>query len=840
MPFSPTASARLDRALPSARAILLAVATLLCAAPAEAQWTRQYPAVAPFGHQIYLEQEHLPILSSGPTYPAASPDGRTLAVAHQGWIWLLDLESRVATRLTSGVGLDARPRWSPDGGTLAFVRDEGDDTAIVLLTLSDRSERTIDTPAIDLDSEFTRDGRTLVYASARDGWLEPWTRDLETGADARLIPSSDPDAPRRQRVHRSARALADGRLVLLGSPGRESELRVMTPGDAADATGFVGERLTAQGWMVHFEPDVHPTESALVYGLADGNHVRLAVMDVDRPTFPRWLTPRGEKALFPTWSADGRHIYYVRADGARQFGLWRIGAAGGTPEPVAVERWDYGVPLGRLALAVRDAEGETAPARIAVANADGHPVVDPDGPTYVDNQNGPVYFYTDGREALDLPAGTYTVRATRGPFSRPASATVTVRAGQTERAALTVDEIWDARAAGYVSADHHIHLNASGVHELDLDDLLPLMLGERLDYAAPMAWNQYNRFVDADRIGDVARAPDGTTAMLSQEVRSDFHGHVGMIGASETYHPWFFGPGVPVYGDRDLSNGPVIPFAQDQGALPTYVHPADGDEDPFDLDNEAYFPYELVVDGVLADGLGLEVVCQWTSPYAAAAMWYRFLNIGRTMPATAGTDMMANFYRAPALGTARAFVPVTAETDGFDAAVRQVRAGRGFVTTGPAVLFRVGGSAPGAVTAGGRQRWALDVVSIRPVDRVEIVVNGEIVETLPGFAGDGQRQYEGEVDLPSGGWVAARAVGGETGWPTMAYAHFAHTQPVWIGERGSTEPQARRQAASDVLGALAHAERQFDEAYAGRVPPGLVARIAQARARLTALGAESR
>ena len=93
----------------------MAAAALLASAagPVCAQWTNQYPRVEGYGHHVYLEQEHLPILSSGPVYPAAAPDGKRLAFAHQGWIWVLDLDSRIARRITDGAAVDGRPRWSP-------------------------------------------------------------------------------------------------------------------------------------------------------------------------------------------------------------------------------------------------------------------------------------------------------------------------------------------------------------------------------------------------------------------------------------------------------------------------------------------------------------------------------------------------------------------------------------------------------------------------------------------------------------------------------------------------------------------------------------------------------
>lgn len=814
---------------------VLALAFVLVSVPASAQWERHYPEVEGYGHQLYLEQEHLPILSSGPVYPAPSPDGKTLAFAHQGWLWLLDIESGVARRLTNAGDIDSRPRWSPDGQRIAFVRDEGSDTGIVIITRDGKQLLTIDTPAIDLDPEFTRDGKALLYTSARAGNLDLWQRDLATGADEQLTKGS--------RVARAARTLADGRLVYqeAAGPGQGVRIRDLRPVSDAQGDTVEGEVLFEQGWMAHLSPDVHPTEHAIVYGVGEGNMVRLAVMDVDRPAYPRWLTAPDKKALFPAWSADGSHIYFVEADAQQQFHLMRIGAAGGAPEEVRIARWDYGTGMGDLAIAVRGADesdGKTdtpIAARVSITRADGHPVTNPAGSTFVDNQNGPVYFYIEGTTTLNVPAGEYRIVATHGPFSLPDTKTVRVVAGRETDAALDVQRIWDAHEAGYVSADYHTHLNGSGINELALPDLLLPMRGEDLDYGAPMAWNQYNRFIDADRIGQKASAPDGTTAWLTQEVRSDYHGHIGMIGATTPFQPWFFGPNVPVYGNRDLHNGLVNPFAKAQGALATYVHPVGGDTDPFADLAANPLPQELVIDGVLSDGIGLELVCQWTSPLGTAQAWYRFLNIGRAMPVTSGTDMMANFYRLPAIGTARSYVPATGAAEEYSAAVEQVRDGRGFVTTGPAILFEIDGQAPGDVVGSGTRDWSLDLISVGAVDRVEILVNGTVVQTLEGFEGKGRHTYRGSVDLPVGGWVAARAVGGETAWPVMSYTHFAHTQPVWIDHVGSTDPQAARAAAQDLLAALDFSEDNFRKSYGADIPPGLVTRIGEARSKLTAI-----
>ena len=80
----------------------------------QAQWTNRYPKIAGFSHHVYLEGYEMPTLGAGPTDPAASPDNAVLAVASRGWLWLLDLKTGEARRLTRGAGdRAARARREP-------------------------------------------------------------------------------------------------------------------------------------------------------------------------------------------------------------------------------------------------------------------------------------------------------------------------------------------------------------------------------------------------------------------------------------------------------------------------------------------------------------------------------------------------------------------------------------------------------------------------------------------------------------------------------------------------------------------------------------------------------
>ena len=136
----------------SLRLILLTL--LMFSLVTQAEWTNRYPKVDGQRHHIYLESYELPILSSGPKYPAASPDGQSLAFASNGWIWILDLKTNVAKRVTAGISIDGRPRWSPDSSRLAFVADTGTDSAITVLNIKTGDSLEIDTEKIENQSNI--------------------------------------------------------------------------------------------------------------------------------------------------------------------------------------------------------------------------------------------------------------------------------------------------------------------------------------------------------------------------------------------------------------------------------------------------------------------------------------------------------------------------------------------------------------------------------------------------------------------------------------------------------------------------------------------------------------
>lgn len=795
---------------------------------ANAQWINRYKKLDDFGHHTYLEQHELPILSHGPVDPAPGPDGRRLAFAAQGWIWLLDLETAVATRISDGAAVDARPRWSPDGKRLAFVRDTGKDTSVVVLDLESRREQIIGSPAIELDPEFSADGAYVFYTSGESGSLELHRHHLVSGTDEVLTAL--------RQVVRNARRLPEGAgLLYLHGSGAHRVLR--------ERQFLSGEDRIAHGETLayHLSADVHPDRRLIVFSAPIDNDYHLWTMDLDDPRVRHRLTEGAPYATLPAFSADGESVFYAELGTDRQFRLMRIPTHGGVPRPVTVQRWDYGTDTGSLQLALRDGAGNPLTGRVSIRAASGHPVAFHEDATYFDPQTGRHYFYVEGSTQLTLPKGRYIVEIARGPMVPVQRKTVQVRGGVGESLAVTLEAVWNAGEAGYVSADYHVHLNGDGHHRASHEHALRAMAGEDLDHLAPQSWNRWERRIDRDLLGR-RTSRGGRTVMQAQEVRSHFHGHVGVLGASEPYAPWFFGPGNPTLGNPDLTNGDVFAFAERNGAFATYVHPVVGDADPFaDLEGNR-IPLELVSDALLVDRVGFELICAWTSPLGNAQVWYRLLNVGRPVAAMSGTDSWVDFHRTPAPGTARNYVRIGEGAADVDSVLAAAAQGYGFLSTGPALLFRIGdGIAPGEVTGAGEQPWRVTLASTTAVDTLELVVNGRMVQRFEGVAAGESRTVEGQLTLPAAGWVAARAYATQPGqdtWPTMHARPFAHSSPIWIGEVGSSDPAARAAAAADLARAIDASSARAREAYGDRPMPRLHARFDSARAWLAEVAPE--
>lgn len=797
---------------------LILLPLMIISLVAQAEWTHRYPKVDGQRHHIYLESYELPILSSGLKYPAASPDGQSLAFASDGWIWVLDLDTNIAKRLTDGKAIDGRPRWSPDSSRLAFVTDTGTDSAIRVLNVVTGKYQIVDTAKIDLDPEFSADGQSLYLSSGKGGVLDIWEYHFSTGLFSKITALDGHS--------RNPRLSSDGTSLYfshLDWPERQIRRRSLV-----DGTETVLKTVSIAG---QFGFDIHPEKDILAYAWPVNDDLNLVVADLDNLEPFSNLTPGNAYVQGPAWSADGQTIYFSQPDKQQQFKLMAMSVYGGPAKEVSIKRWDWGQERTTIKV-VTKLKGKVTPARLSIKGPTGHPVASGQAATYFDSQNGEHYFYTDGSMEIEVPAGELNIQAVYGIMGVPVSVTATATRARSNRIIVPLEEVWNARAAGYRSADFHLHLNYDGPYRQVTSDIEPLVAGENLDLATPQAANLHNRLMDKEFSGDNLRTKAGGLIRFAQEVRAHFHGHIGVVGPSEFYFPWFWGPGYPKHNDGNLSNADVMKFVAAHGdSIGTYVHPIATNMDPFEGANAASIPLEFIPDAILSDNVGLELVCAWSDALGTSELWYRLLNIGRPVIAMAGTDMFVDFHRTPAIGTARVYAQQSQRKIQWSSFISAVKQGRSFVTNTPALLFSLNGQAqPGDVIASGKQSFTLDVASAVAFDKIEIVVNGAVVWSHPGLKGGESRQFSGELILPEGGWVAARAHGGETAWPLMDSYPFAHSSPLWINNIGSTDSKVKAKARLELLSALDQLQARAQQRYGDDKIETLIGRIESAKA----------
>jgi TolB protein len=848
--------------------LFLALA-LFAARPARAQFTNRYPKISGFNHQIYVEGYELPILNAGPADPAVSPDGRAIAVAAGGQLWIIPRATSgalgTARPLTRGRALDSRPAWSADGRRLAAVRDTGTDTQIIQIDVETALATgggvsvAVDTPAIDLDPAYSRDGRWLYYSSAAAGDLDLWRLELATGRRERL--TTDVGLELRPLP------LPDGRHVVFLTKQRGGADTVSLLDLAAGKA-----RVLSHQWIASLlRPALSPDGKRLALNLPDAASTadlwRLWVFDLDplgsadgkQGTLGAQValgTTVGDatlRPLTPAFSEDGSAVLFAAPDRGHRFHLYRAPLDGRPAEELVPPGWQR--PAGAtLTIRTLGRAGATPlPARLHIEDAEGHPLLPDSGIVRLDSQSGLTYLYSDGALTLPVPAGMVRVVAARGLATPAVRTEVTLKPGEARTISLTLTPLWSAAAAGYAAGDHHFHPNYGGPYAVGMPELVQALRAEELDVATPMAANLHNRLQDlalwqlqsraaARPTGRGADSQSRPIIEFAQEVRSHFLGHIGVTFVPTPFWPWYWGPGYPVYDRDDRPNADVLQDTRRRGGIAAYVHPV-ATREPFAYTEGkgvgAAIPLMLIADAVLGDLDALEVACLWSDEIGTAAIWQRLLTLGIPLALSAGTDAMINVHRNMAVGAARIYVrPRGALTrQSYEDALR---AGRSFVTTGPFLELTVDGKQPGeALPPGARTvEFSLRLAAAMPVDRVEVLVNGEVAfrssqGTL--LAAPGQTQLRGRLQLPAGGFVSARAVGEHMQWPGMDSYPFAQTGPVWIGPPGSVDPAAQRAAATELLRALDSAEARLRAAFTPEQAPRLHQRLAAARARLIAL-----
>ena len=304
---------------------------------------------------------------------------------------------------------------------------------------------------------------------------------------------------------------------------------------------------------------------------------------------------------------------------------------------------------------------------------------------------------------------------------------------------------------------------------------------EDLDLVFNLLVNKEQRIPDIDYFTPEPFSPAGTRATIlhAQEFHTSLWGHMGLLGLEDHF---LLGDYV-AYPKTALhsfypDNSTIADLARAQGAVVGYVHPFDppAPEPLSDRRLTHALPVDYLEISAFADALTTESV------------WHRLLNTGLRIPAAGGTDAMTNYssLRGP-LGQNRTFVLAEDSDDPAEETANWLaglRAGKSFATNGPLVSLTLDGEGPGGEVRKPRGAQAFKIkalmTSLAPVDVVEVIVNGDVAQTIPLAEYGRSALFEGEITLDKSAWVTLRAYS-KTASPLVFDNYpYATTSPIYV------------------------------------------------------------
>jgi len=397
--------------------------------------------------------------------------------------------------------------------------------------------------------------------------------------------------------------------------------------------------------------------------------------------------------------------------------------------------------------------------------------------TWWGNVNSPHYCtYISGETSLNLPQGLVYVEVARGFEIRPMRKVLQVKP-DTQEIVIEIARVLPWRERGWVTADTHVHflspmsaLLEGAAEGVNVVNLLASQWGELMtnvgDYDGKTVWGSREAGGDGEHL-----------VRVGTENRQHVLGHISLLG----YSGRIIAPMTTGGPDESALGDPIEILltewarqCKQQGGVVVLPHfPQPRGEQAASIVSGDVDAVEMTAWGDLYDGI---------NPYSLSD-WYRYLNCGYLVAAAGGTDKMS---ANTAVGTVRTYARIApGEPFTYAAWMEAMRRAETFVTYGPLLEFMVDGRPMGSriemPASGGTVDVTWQVASVTvPMSRVELIVNGEIRESLS--VPPDQASGHWSVKIEKSSWLALLVRGHYADKPEII---AAHSSPVMVTVAGS-------------------------------------------------------
>jgi Tol biopolymer transport system component len=258
------------------------------------------------------------------------------AIRSRGWLTALLAGAAILLGLTTAFLMTDR-----FARTSAILENPLDGATFTRLT---------DFEGTELDAAISPDGKWVAYVSDRDGPLDVIVTQVGSGDFRNITQGKDPELPAPVRT--TGFSADSSQIWMGGGPGRRLQSVRLTGGALRP---FLSDRVVNIAWS--------RDGMRLAYHTRDpGDPIYVADREgADARQIFINANPGGHNH-YPTWSPDGRWIYFVSGYPATQeMDLWRVDSSGGSPERLTQHNNEVGYPTfideGTVVYIARDDRG---------------------------------------------------------------------------------------------------------------------------------------------------------------------------------------------------------------------------------------------------------------------------------------------------------------------------------------------------------------------------------------------------------------------------------------------------------------------------------------------------